>query len=247
MLYPFERVLHGSWFLKSLAIIYAVMALIWTVTATTKGRVSAVVAVYAMLFLTAGHNVAVLSMVFHMFPYFAFGVLVLRPFELYKKLVLALLCGVFFAAVVLFEGNVRTNGMGFYWVPADWRTVVADNHLLLCWGLRTMTGVAGSIFALWTVDLVLKYVPQLSCLAGFGTTTLGVYVLHEWPLVQIHTYFSFASLHSFWRLPLTLALFCTCHYATILIRNHPKLNFFFFGDAKRLSDRISGFRAVTTG
>ena len=242
MLYPAARVCFGSWFLKTLAIIYASVAVVYKMIKPMRWRLFVLVAIYGVLFFTAGHNrVSVmlgLPSVLHMFPYFVFGVLALKSFRPHYEWRIAIPCGIFFLGVVFLEGDIRTNGMAFYWVPSDWQTVVADNHLFLCFWARTAVGVAGSIFVLWAVDKLLKFVPQLAHLAVFGTTTLGVYVLHEWPLVQVHKYFHFDPLPSCWRWPLALGLFTFCHYIVIAIRRHGRLNFIFFGEEKWLAGKM---------
>lgn len=162
----------------------------------------------------------------------------MKPFKLHYKWSVAIPCGIFLCLVVFLEGDVRSNGMAFYWVPSDWQTIVADGHLLLCFFARTAVGIAGSIFVLWAVDKLLTLLPKLSRLAVFGTTTLGVYVMHEWPLIQIHKCFKFEPLSSCWRWPLALAIFFACHYLTVLIRRCPVSKFFFFGDEKWLSYKL---------
>ena len=174
-----------------------------------------------------------------MFPYFVFGILVMRPFELHGKWRIAIPCGIFLFAVVIFEGNVRTNGMSFYWVPSDWRTVISNGRLFLCFWARTAVGITGGIFILWIADKLIKLVPWLANFAVFGTTTLGVYVIHEWPLIQVHKYFQFESLPSCWRWPLTLVLFMGCHYVIVAIKRYRRLSFVFFGDEKWLASKVN--------
>lgn len=242
VIYPIVRVLNGSWFLKTLAMIYALVAIVWKLIKNTKWRLAAVSLVYVGLFFSAGsygiRHWLNISNVLHMFPYFMFGVLALKSFEPHRKTIIPVLCGAVFCVVVLLEGNVRTNGMGFYWVPTDFQAVVSNKHLFFCFFGRTLTGISGSVFLLWLMDKALKCFPSMSGLAVLGTTTLGVYVLHEWPLVQIHKHFMFQPLSSYWRIPLTLCLFFACHYVTIAIRKYPKANFFFFGDEKWLSEKL---------
>ena len=91
---------------------------------------------------------------------------------------------------------------------------------------------------LWAVDQLLKIVPRLSWFSVFGTTTLGVYVMHEWPMIQIHKYCAINPLPAIWRWPLTFALFFLCHYITIAIKSNSKLKFVFFGDQKWLQGKI---------
>ena len=241
--YPIARVISGSWFLTTLAILHMLFFCLFKIAKRTKRRLIISFLLYTTLFFWAGQGkIATLlsvSNVLHMFPYFAFGVLVLKPFQPHKKWPIAVLCGIFFLAIAVMEGDVRSNGMGFYWVPTDWQTVVMDRHLFICFWARSLVGISGSVFILWAVDQCLKMVPKLSKLAVFGTTSLGVYVLHEWPLIQIHKYCSFDPLPSFWRWPLAFCLFFLCHFITIGIKSNSKFKFFFFGDEKWLKSVIS--------
>lgn len=242
VLYPAARICGGSWFLKTLAIIYAIVAVVYKLVKQTRLRLVVLLAIYGVLFFTGGPGIVSrwfgLSCVLHMFPYFVFGVLALKSLGLHHKWHVAIPCGIFFVLVAFLEGDVRINGMAFYWVPSDWQTVVADKHLLICFFARTAVGIAGGIFVLWAVDKLLKFVPQLAHLAVFGTTTLGIYVIHEWPIVQMHKYFHFDPLPSCWRWPLALGLFMFCHYVVIAIRQHRRLNLIFFGEEKWLAGKI---------
>ena len=75
---------------------------------------------------------------------------------------------------------------------------------------------------------------SLNSTVGF-TTTLGVYVMHEWPMIQISKYCSVTPLSSYYRWPLALVVFLACHYVTVAIKNNYRLRFIFFGDEKWLS------------
>lgn len=241
-LYPAARVCYGSWFLTTLAVIYAIVAIVWKFVRQMKWRVAVLLLVYATLFFISGQSGVPTWLreeyVFHMLPYFCFGVLLLRPYELYKRWRIAIPCGIIFLAVIFLEGDVRTNGMSFYWVPVDWQTIVSDKHLFLCFGARTAVGVTGSVFVLYVIDLLLMKAPWLSMFAVFGMTTLGVYVMHEWPLIQVHEYYSFEPLSAYWRLPLALILFFAFHYVTVAIKANNTLKCLFFGDEKWLSGVI---------
>lgn len=242
LLYPAARVCGGSWFLSTLAMLYAIFAVVWKFAKRMKWRLAALSWIYLALFFLAGQGKVAawlhLGDVLHMLPYFAFGVLVLKPFNLYKKWAVAIPCGIFFLLVIFFEGDVRANGMSFYWVPVDWQTVIADRRLFLCFWARSVVGITGGVFMLYVTERVLNVLPLLSYLAVFGTTSLGVYVMHEWPMIQIHKYVQFDPLSSYLRWPLVVMVFLFCHYVTMLIRGNLVLRFFFFGDEKWLSEVI---------
>jgi len=239
MLYPVARVWGGSWFLMTMAIIFSVVATVWKVVKSSKWRFIVLLVTYIGMFFSAGQgkvsSLLRIDSVLHMFPYFVFGALALNAGGLYKKWFIAVPSGILLLLVVFLEGDVRTNGMAFYWVPVDWQTVVSDRHLFLCFWARTAVGIAGSIFVLYAVDRFLMISTSLSGFAVFGTTTLGVYVMHEWPLIQISKYCSIAPLSAYYRWPLALIVFLACHYVTVAIKADCRLRFFFFGDEKWFS------------
>ena len=243
LIYPAVRVYGGSWFLSTLAIIYGVCALVLRIISPVRYQLLVLFSFYIALFFTAGQNAISealrLSSVLDMLPYYVFGMYFLRRYSLHKKMKVALPCGLVFLMVIFLEGDVRTNGMGFYWVPKDWQTVVSNRHLLFCFFGRTIVGITGSVFLLCLIGMIARFVPKFSSLAVFGTTTLGVYVMHEWPLIQVHKYCSFEPLNEGWKWPLTFGLFLICHYITISIRDNARLKIFFFGDPKWLASKIN--------
>lgn len=239
VLYPAARVWGGSWFLMTMAIIYAMVATVWKSIKNRKWRLVVIFLMYIGMFFSAGQgkvsSLLRIDSVLHMFPYFIFGAFALKGDGLYKKWFIAIPSGILLLLVVFFEGDVRTNGMAFYWVPVDWQTVVSDYHLFFCFWARTVVGISGSLFVLYVIDRFLTINPRLSRLAVFGTTTLGVYVMHEWPIIQISKYCSVTPLSSYYRWPLALIVFLVCHYVTVAIKNNYILRFFFFSDEKWLS------------
>lgn len=242
LIYPVARVYGGSWFLPTLAIIYGVCAIVMRALKPVRYQLLVLLCLYVVLFFTADQNalsdVLRISSVLDMMPYFVFGMYVLRKYALHEKWQIAVPCGILFVAVSLIEGNVRNNGMGFYWVPKDWQTVVFNKHLALCFFGRTIVGITGSVFLLWFSRVIICAFPKLSSLAVFGTTTLGVYVIHQWPLIQIHKYYSLGPLNCSWKWPMTIGVFLVCHYITVLIRGNDRLKLFFFGDEKWLANNV---------
>jgi len=241
--YPLVRLCCGGWFLVTLAKIYFVFAIVWRILNQNLYRYIAIAIVYIVLFFAAeiktpGVDVLQLANVLHMFPYFAFGMLVLSKYDLYRQWLIAIPCGIFFLGVVFFEGDIQRNGMGFYWVSTDWRDVVSNRHLFICFWARTTVGIAGVVFLLWVLKNLLLFMPKLAILSVLGTTTLGVYVMHEWPLIQIHKYLLFDTLPAQWEWILTCVLFLICHYLTIAIRRSSNAQMVFFGDERWLSGVI---------
>ena len=174
-----------------------------------------------------------------MFPYFAFGLLALNRRQLWRSTRAALLCGAFFLSVVLLEGDSTTNGMNFWNVSMHWRAVFFQAHGLLCLFARTAVGITGSIFLLWAADRTMNRIPSLSHIAVFGTTSLGVYVLHEWPMIHLGQHgFPCLPLPPQSRWPVAIGWFLACHFAIAGIKRIRPLRVFFFGDEQWLQSRV---------
>ena len=198
--------------------------------------------IYGLLFFAPRDSVFFwTAQVMHMFPYFTFGMVVMQKWRCYDNSWVSVPAGILFLLTVVLEGDIRTNGMGFYWVSSDWRTVLNDSHLILCFFARTIVGISGTIFFLWSLDKLLKLIPRLTFLAKFGTTTLGVYLLHEWPLVMVGKHFEINAMPVSVSLGLALALFFVCHYIVIFINSVSFIRNFFFGNYGCLENSVVKF------
>lgn len=238
--FPLHQVLHGHWFLRTFAAVYLLSAIVYRGWRSDRVRWIAFMVVYAALLSCPGRFQPCLFWVggretIHMLPYFVFGLLALNRQNLWRSSRLSLLCGAFFLSVVFLEGNSSTNGMNFWNVSTHWRTVFLDPHGLLCFFARTAVGLAGSIFILWAMEQALRRIPSLSRIAVFGTTSLGVYVLHEWPMMQLGRIgISWLPMHAWTRWLVAIGWFLACHFVIVGIKQVPALRFFFFGNENRL-------------
>ena len=242
LLYPVARVAFGDWFLLTIAIMYFSCAVLMRIGRSELQRLLLIAVFYVALFFAPRwipfHWT---SNVMHMLPYFVFGMFVLRPFELHKKSWVAVPAGLFFVGTVLLEGDVNVNGMSFYNVTTDWHVTLTDGYLLLCFWARTLVGISGAIYALWLLDKLCANISIMGRMAPLGTTTLGVYVMHQWPLVQIKEFGLMTSpFAGYWKWPFALALFLFCHYITLGLKRSRLLNSVFFCNEKWLSECIDG-------
>ena len=169
-----------------------------------------------------------------MFPYFVFGLMVLRKHEPFKSVGVSLLCGLFFFAVVFLEGNTPTVGMSFWNGATHWTDVISSSHNVVTFFARTAVGITGSVFVLFVVDRLLRVNPRLSFIGTLGTTTMGVYVIHEVILIRAGESLSFLPIPSWTRWLVAIAYLLVCHFAVILVRRCRSLRFMFFGDEKRI-------------
>lgn len=53
---------------------------------------------------------------------------------------------------------------------------------------RFVNGIIESIGIWWAVHYILSQSTALESLPSLGTTTLGIYILHQWILARIHTW-----------------------------------------------------------
>ena len=239
LLYPINYLLFGGWFLQTLAVVYFIVALIWKVTDSFKWRMFLLLLAYAALMCLPRTGAAFLyaDEITHMFPYFVFGLVVLRKFRLWESSVAALICGAIFLGVAFVEGNISTNGMSFYQAKADWRELLSGARGAICFFGRTIVGITGSVFALWVVGMLIKAFPSIGRLGCCGTTTLGVYVMHGWILAKIRGIPPPSQLPAWSLWPLTIFVFFICHYLTVVLRNS-RANALFFGNEKWLAERL---------
>ena len=241
MYFPVKQVLHGHWFLRTYAGVYLLSAIVYRLCRNDKCRWFVFVLLYAALLFWPARFRSCLywiggSPTLHMLPYFVFGLLVLRKYPAWRFSRIALPCATFVLAVILLEGQAFAKLMNFWNVSMHWRSVFLDRWNLLAFLARIAVGLAGSVSILYGVDRLLRRFPRLSTFAVFGTTTLGVYVLHEWPLIQIGKSGLSCLPFPFWtRWPLAIAWFLVCHYIITYIRRAPTLRTIFFGNERRLT------------
>ena len=227
--------LWGSlWFLRTLVIVYIITAAVFAISRRCVARLFMFAFVYfGLVFLPHGFPCYIyLKDVMHMFPYFLFGVFALHVFLARENRKLAVACGMFFMAVALTEGRVTENGMGFYWVDSHWRTMLCTTKGVVCFIGRTAMGIAGTISLIWLFRGILKIMPSLAKLQCFGTTTLGVYVIHQWILARIGQCGGVFPLSSSWRWSVGLIVFIACHVFVTVVNSIPAVKVALFVNEK---------------
>ena len=233
--YPYHH-FRGLWFTQALFIVSSIVGVIYRVVKSGKGRIAALIVVYlAFLFGPTENRFINLALPMHMFPYFIFG-LAVKKFgnDLWKNKFIALPCGIVFCIVCLFEGDIRHNGMGFYWASTLWRDVLLTWHGFSTMIAHNIVGMTGIIFALWLVKNTIDSLPQGGGggIAVYGRTSLGVYVLHGWFLVQLGKV-SVMPLHWYFKWPIAICIFFAMHYVVVLIRRNRIGRLVMFGEKQR--------------
>ncbi len=243
-----QSLFRSLWFLRTLAIVNVISAAVFLLSNSRRGRLVLFAIIYAFLvFLPQAFlGYRYWKSVMHMLPYFIFGIFFLRICLESKAFWWAFAASAFFLVVVFTEGSIQDNGMGFYWISPHWRAMLLTKRGLLCFFGRTAMGVAGTIFLLWTFRWLVNKIGWLSFLAPLGTTTLGVYTMHQWILAQVGTLFHAPfPLPNGWKWLIAGIVFLACHTVVILIQRNRFAKVFFFGDEPmlhRFLEQVFAFR-----
>ena len=185
-----------------------------------------------------------------MFPYFVFGLMCLRKKALYLDWRVGCCCGVLFLASVFLQGDSSVNGMNFWKINAYWKVVLFNWHESFTFVARTVVGICGSIFVLFAIGSLMRVLPSLSWVSQFGMTSLGIYVIHEYPLCIVGGHLPILPLPSWSRWIVALAVFLLCHFVVVVVKRFSITRFAFFGDEKMLADglrRLCGMRMASNG
>lgn len=232
--------LLSIWFLRTLLVVYVLAAFACKLFESQGLRWLAMIGVYGlMIFLPMELKFFWIGQSAHMFPYFVFGLMVLRKHELFRSAGVSLLCGLFFFAAVVLEGDTPTTVMSFWSGATHWQDVISSSRSAVAFFARTAVGIAGSVFVLFAVDRLICICPRLSVVGALGTTTMGVYVLHEIVLIKAGSVLSFLPFPSWTRWPIALAYLLACHFVIKVIRRNPVSRFLFFGDERRTESVFS--------
>ena len=230
-LYAAKRFLFATWFLWALAFCYVISFVVDYVAKRRNIRyISYVVVLLAYLFIPEFcYGLFRVCAVRDMLPYFLLGHLFrewdFRPWT--KRLGLASL--LLFLIFIVLEGDVKSNGMAFYWADSSWRGVFSSYRGFATWILRPVVGVLGSIGVMWVLQKVVANISVASKIAKIGEYTIGIYLLHQWILDRLlHVPCLFSSWMHVLICSVVLMLFC-CLVTKITIDQKGFLRRFVWG------------------
>lgn len=228
------------WFLHTYAIIYILSAIVFRCIDTDKRRWMFFLILYVAMLLWPGClRISWFAQVIHMFPYFVFGLMCLRKKALYLDWCVGCSCGALFLVSVFLQGDSSVNGMNFWKVNAHWKVVLFNWHELFTFFARTVVGICGSVFVLFAINSLMRVMPHLTWVSQFGMTSLGIYVIHEYPLCVVGGYLS---LPAWSRWIVALAIFLMCHFFVGVVKHFSITRFAFFGDEKMLAEGLRKLR-----
>lgn len=231
---------HLYWFLRTLAMIYLLSAAIYCFSRGDRMRWFLFVVTYiAMLFWPQPLRLWWCAQVIHMYPYFVFGLMVLSRHRIDNNPIVSLACGGIFLAVAFFAGDFVALGMNFWHSSPYWESVLFDLRWFTTFFARTTVGICGSIFVLFLAEVLGSKMHWVKFLAPLGVTSLGIYVVHEYPLILVQKYVSFTPAPAWSRWIIAIGWFLVCHFIVLMIRRYKYSGFFVFGDEEWLKLRIT--------
>ena len=245
------RTILGFWYLKVFAVIYGLSWIIFKLTRTDWQRWCVFVLVYVVLVFDPGSiregrvYCVFAPNLMHMLPYYVFGLLVLSRNQIFRNRWVTVGCGIVFISVSLFQGNSLENGMNFWVANTNWKDIVSIPSVCITFFGRTIVGIAGSIALLGGVDALLRVMPNFKRLAVFGTTSLGVYILHCSLLALISQTITTTIFPGWSRMIVALLLFMLCHMLVSFAKRCSLVWRIVFGDENAVAGLIQRVRGMS--
>lgn len=234
----FMDIYRSRWFLRTLGALYFLSAAIYRLGRTEVRRCFLFGITWLALLILPGRFRSYLAFAggnqfVQMYPYFVLGLMVLRKHDFWRKWSVQIACLLLFASIILQESICQRIGLSTWRAaPVSWRSLVFLDSALLHLAARTFLGITGTISLIAIVERFICWFPMLARLAPLGTTTMGVYVIHERPLVVAAAYG--ISLPSWSRILLAICLFLLCHAIVNVVQRNRVTRIAFFGDEPML-------------
>lgn len=220
--------LFGSWFIWCLAICFVVTFLC---RRPVPGLRFYVVMGCVYLILMGLEGIWHMGNVRAMVPFFLVGAYVLRKWALWEIPRVGCVCLLLYFAGVVLQGDIHQNGLSFYTGDTTFVGIKADARNLILFIGRLVNGFVGSVGVMWLVFFALKRVKSIEVLAHFGTTTLGVYLLHQWILERLCLEGTMNGLIGFaWAIAISALLFLICHCFVRLSRSCRRCRLLLWGE-----------------
>lgn len=226
--YAGRRFLFAGWFLWCLAFCFAITFLCRRVASGWKFYL-ALCLVYGILLVDI--SVWHIGNTRAMLPFFVAGAALSGKKGIWEDWRVGAPCLLAYMAAVFLQGDIWKNGLGFYNSSISWTAVVNDPKAIGFAVARFVNGMIGSIGICWAVQYLLVKCKMLEALASLGTTTLGVYILHQWILARVFTGLEQVKVAVDWRgeIILAIVLFAFCHWIVWLSRKFSFTNRFVWG------------------
>jgi len=227
----------NAWFLHTYAIIYILAAVVFRTAETDVRRWLLFFALYiAMIFWPSCVRLGMFGQVTHMFPYFCFGLMCLRKRPLCIGWATGCFCGAVYLAFVFLQGDSDVNGMNFWKASVHWTALFSSETELFTFFARTVVGISGSVFVLFLAKILVVAAPCAARLSFLGTTSLGIYVVHEYPLYALGGDLSVLPLPASSRWLVAICYFLACHCLIALLKRFGTTRVVLFGDEPAMAN-----------
>lgn len=220
--YTGRRFLFAGWFLWCLAICFVITFLCRRVASGWKFYLAFCIT-YGILLVDI--HVWYIGSARAMLPFFVVGVVLSGRKPIWKEWRIGASCLVAYMAVVFLQGDIWKNGLSFYNSPISWMAIVKDPEVMGLAAARFVNGIIGSIGICWAVHYLLSKCKTLEVLAPLGTTTLGVYILHQWILARVPVYSCLLA-----TIVVTFLLFIVCHMVVFWTKRVPLIRRWLWGE-----------------
>ena len=235
LLYPIKRILFAGWFVWVLSFAYVIAFLMFRLRYEEIGSVIAIllcisIGLYFLPEMPRGAcHVHYLPL---MFPFFAAGIL-WRKLGHLKQIgdsfnweMIGILCFAVYCIVALIVPASKF-GLSMYSGQTYGIAWLTSSATLIKTGARILVGLIGSFGTIAVINCLIQN-RKFASLAHFGTTTLGVYLLHQWlidQMVDLHILPGGFFLCS----GVAILLFLICHFLVVLSKRYQLANTILWG------------------
>ena len=179
-----------------------------------------------------------------MMPFFWLGTFVLPIFVGSRSCLRAgCAAAVIYIVIVLLEGNVVRNGLGFYWIRMPLYAFSWHGFVLMM--LRYLIGALGVIGLLATVKCACERFGRVNVLSPLGTQTLGVYLMHSLVVADVSKALGDVSSSLASKIGCAVLLFFACHYLVVATKQSSSIALVFWGPSKSILERFLQRKAAT--
>lgn len=182
-----KRVIFSVWFLWVLSAVYIMCFTLALIVRKCYWQWFGLLFLYCVLLFVPDvlNGCLHIRLIRHMMPYFIIG-MVFRHYDIRLwitkwGIVMLLL----FLGVTIYEGNVKENDMGFYWVDSSYGAIFGSLYDFVTFVARYVVGFVGSIGVMWLVYKLMGVLSKGIALMKIGQVTICIYLLHPWVLDRL--------------------------------------------------------------
>ena len=226
--YALKRFLFAGWFIWVLGLVYGIVFGSCFFAKKISCKKSFVVSSVLLLIFLIPECIWHFGGVRCMIPFFLIGAFVFTRIHLWEYAWVGIPSFILYVGMCFLVPDFNTSGLSFYVSHTSVWAFVDNPIYILHFVERIIIGSIGIVGTMFVIKKVCKVSCVCNTLAPFGTTTLGVYILHQWMLDRLADYGLFP-LPFYLILLLSILLFVFCHYLTSWTLNNVVLRKWVWG------------------